>query len=273
MPRSYSLLVVLLIPYALLSNYAYLSIALGWMYFPFFTSLTTLVGLTFTLLHAGQRQGWKNALLLFGLTFGVSLLFESVGVATGLIYGPYHYIGKLGPLFLGLVPYLIPVAWFLMMYPSYVLAERLIPARLAGWKRILVLATIAGLVMTAWDVVMDPGMVANGYWVWEVEGAYFGIPLQNYWGWWLTTFTVFLLYLLLARPRADTDTTAGASNALSPRFDRLVLFSYALTGLTDVLVALLGGMGGPALAGIFAMTPWVVMGWWRTDRSGSNDSL
>ena len=36
--------------------------------------------------------------------------------------------------------------------------------------------------MTAWDVGMDPMMVAAGNWIWETEGAYFGVPLQNYWG-------------------------------------------------------------------------------------------
>jgi hypothetical protein len=30
-------------------------------------------------------------MLLLVLTFGVSLLFEGVGVATGLVYAPYHY--------------------------------------------------------------------------------------------------------------------------------------------------------------------------------------
>jgi len=61
----------------------------------------------------------------------------------------YHYTDKLGAKFLGLVPYLIPAA-------------------------------VGGLVMTAWDVVMDPIMVAGGHWVWDVNGAYHGIPLQNF---------------------------------------------------------------------------------------------
>lgn len=55
------------------------------------TPLTTLVGFTFGKEHAGQREGWTNALRLLALVFSVSLLFESVGVATGLVYGIYHY--------------------------------------------------------------------------------------------------------------------------------------------------------------------------------------
>ena len=91
------------------------------------TPITTLTGFSFALLHASQRLGWKKALILLAFVFGVSLLFESVGVATGLVYGPYHYTEKLGPKFIDLVPYLIAIAWFMMMYPSFVMAEWLVP--------------------------------------------------------------------------------------------------------------------------------------------------
>ena len=30
---------------------------------------------------------------------------------------------------------------------------------------------------------------------WDTRGAYFGIPQQNFWGWWLTVFTTFALYV------------------------------------------------------------------------------
>ncbi|MBU4225229.1 MAG: carotenoid biosynthesis protein [Chloroflexi bacterium] len=247
---------ILLVLFILVSVYAVMAFN---FHLPFplaMTPLNTLLGFSFALLHASQRNGWKRTLLLLGLTFVVSLTFESVGVATGLIYGPYHYSDRLGPLFLGLVPFLIPIAWFMMMYPSLVIAERLIPARVTGWKRTLAAAAVGGLVMTAWDVIMDPVMTAGGHWIWEVDGAFFGIPLQNFWGWWLTTFSTFALYFLLARPPADS-ARAGF------RFDRLAITLYAVTGLATVLGAWLGGLGGPALAGFFAMTPWVVMGWVR----------
>ena len=105
----------------------------------------------------------------------------------------YHYTDVLGVKFLGLVPYLIPIAWFMMSYPSFVIADRLMPSLLKRWQRILAVAAVGGLLMTAWDVIMDPIMVVGGNWVWDVKGAYFGIPLQNYWSWWLTIFTTFAL--------------------------------------------------------------------------------
>ena len=223
---------------------------------PFLTSLTTLLGFGFALLHASQRWNWRAALTLFALSFVISLAYESLGVATGLVYGPYHYTDKLGPKFLGLVPYLIPAAWFMMMYPSLVIAERIAP-RSEGWKRGLMVAALGGVIMTAWDVMMDPMMVRGGHWVWDVEGAYFGIPLQNYWGWWLTAFNVFLVNWLAARRNGDPPRVQD---------DRLAVLSYAITGLSGILVCLdpdATGLGGAALAGFFAMSPWALMGWMK----------
>lgn len=246
----------LLILYALLTLYPVAGVTLGAPMPAFLTPLTTLIGFTFALLHAGQREGWRRALQLLGLVFGVSLLFESVGVATGWIYGPYHYTNKLGPPFLGLVPYLIPVAWFLMGYPSFVIADRLIPTSWKRWQRLLALAAVGGLAMTAWDLVMDPVMVAGGHWVWDTNGAYFGIPLQNFSGWWLTVFTTFALYLLIS---GKADRPAQAT------FDRLAVASYLTTAVGMILASLAGSSRGAlALIGIFVMFPWVIAGWLRT---------
>ena len=244
--------IALLVLFALLTIYPIISIAAGVAPFRLLTPVATLAGFTFALLHAGQREGWSRALRLLALVFAVSLLFESVGVATGLVYGPYHYTNKLGPLFLGLVPYLIPVAWFMMSYPSFVIAERLIPASWKRWQRILCVAAVGGLVMTAWDLVMDPIMVAGGHWVWDVNGAYHGIPLQNYWGWWLTVFTTFALYQLAS---------GKAVKLPEPGFDRLALVSYLVTALGVVSLSLVTNAGELALIGFFAMLPWVIAGW------------
>jgi uncharacterized membrane protein len=98
-------------------------------------------------------------------------------------------------------------------------------------------------------------MVASGHWVWEEPGAYFGIPLQNYWGWWLTLFVVFILFLVLGR------VTPEKLMISDPVFERQAVILYAIAGLSTVIVCLQMDLGGPALAGLFAMLPWAVMGW------------
>ncbi len=244
--------ILLLIIYALLTTYTLVSLYLGVPYHPVFTPLLTIIAFTFALLHGSQYLGWRHTLLLLLLTFAVSLLFESVGVATGWIYGPYHYTSKLGPKFLGLVPLLIPVAWFMMTYPSYVIARRIIPLLNNTWVWRVLLASIGGLVMTAWDLAMDPMMVAGGHWVWDTQGGFFGIPIQNYMGWWLTIFVTFFLFLSLARikPRRESGRDP---------FFKLPILSYALTGISSILTDLIFGLDGAALAGLFAMLPWVLM--------------
>jgi uncharacterized membrane protein len=222
---------------------------------PFVTPLITLLCFLFALLHSIDHFGWKHSLLLLGLTFTISLLFECIGVATGKIYGPYHYTDLLGPKFLRLVPLLIPAAWFMMMYPSFVITARLIPVQWKGGTRLVGTAAVGALVMTAWDLVMDPLMVAGGRWVWDVKGAYFGIPLQNYWGWWLTTFITFTLFLLLR------GTSPAKNESYSDWFDQLAVASYLIIGLSNIIFMTSSDMGGPGLVGLFAMLPWVLMSW------------
>jgi uncharacterized membrane protein len=71
------------------------------------------------------------------------------------VWAVYHYTDALGPKFLWLVPYLIPVTWFMMSCLSFVIAERLVLEKDAhhegsrgkrGWRRILAVA--AGLKLT-----------------------------------------------------------------------------------------------------------------------------
>ena len=106
--------------------------------------------------------------------------------------------------------------------------------------------------MTAWDLVMDPIMVAGGHRVWDTSGAYFGIPLQNFWGWWLTIFCTYALYMLIS---------GKAVQAPEVSFDRLALVSYIITMLGITLPTFLYGTGNLGMIGLFAMLPWVVAGW------------
>ena len=249
---------ILLIIYALLTAYGVLSLILGFQIAPMMTPINTLVAFTFALTHSLNRLGWKHALILFATTFLVSLSFESIGVATGWVYGKYHYSDVLGVKVFGLVPLLIPIAWIMMSYPAFIIAQRVLPRmqNLAAWR--LSLAAIGAMVMTAWDIAMDPLMSGGGHWIWEEGGPFFGVPLQNFWGWWLTIFVTLTLFLWLARLTPDSYPSTAKSE------DRLAIISYTLTGLGTILGDLRLGLEGAGLAGIFAMLPWIIMGWLNT---------
>ena len=218
--------------------------------------LLTLLAFAFALTHARVKLGCPRTLLLLSLSFGISLLYESVGVATGWVYGPYHYTDLLGPRFLGLVPYLIPVAWFMMIYPSQVITEGLLGDGLTtGRRKVVGLSAASAVVMTAWDVIMDPVMVRLGFWVWEVEGVYFGIPISNYVGWFVTTFTIYFLYRLLAPHMGEIPTVA-----VNQSFNRLAAWSYMITWASNTFVALQMDLVGPAVVGTFSAGAFALVG-------------
>lgn len=211
----------------------------------------TLVFVVFAITHCAASTGWKRAGSFFALTAAVSYLLEEVGVRTGWIYGPYHYSDMLGPK-LGHVPILIPLAWFMMIYPAWVAARALTKnietrsaAGLAGR------AAVAAMVMTAWDTVMDPGMAAAGNWIWERGGSYFGVPLKNYFGWLLTTFLVYVGAGLLGMAERRADDAKKIFAALPILVYAFYAVSYIMPRHIPALqVVALFAMGLPALLAV-----------------------
>ncbi len=182
----------------------------------------------FSLLHSIDTLGWRNTLAFLGITLVVSWGFEQTGAATGLIYGVYHYSDALGPK-LGHVPYAIPVAWYSMLYLSYRIAllitEGVSHRAQSSLPTLLWQAFVSGMVMTAWDVLVDP--MASGpkalSWVWENGGPFYGVPTQNFVGWVLTGFTVILLYSLYERYLT--------SHPLAPQKHRVLVLPLLAYGL------------------------------------------
>lgn len=243
------LLGLLLAIYIAIVVYSTLAIAWSWPRPMVLLAFSTLLGFAFALLHQAWRGGWTSAFILFLCTAGVGLGLEVLGVATGLVYGPYHYTGLLGYKVFGLVPLMIPLAWFMMGAPSMAMAERLVPSRLPRWGRALLIAAISALIMTSWDLAMDPMMVAGGHWVWERPGEYFGIPIQNYLGWWLTAFTAVLLYQALSAKRENPDKQQPVW---------LALLFYAVAGLSTAAIDIIAGLPGPGFVGAFVMLGWIL---------------
>ena len=167
--------------------------------FPGGVSAKTFFMLFFSLFHAWYRIGWRRTLVFFAITAAVSWGYEQVGVETGLIYGNYHYTDYLGQK-IGHVPVIIPLAWFMMIYPSYIIANLIFSKKPFMQKttipKIILLSLLSAVIMTAWDMVIDPylsGPTVNA-WVWEDGGPYFGIPIHNFLGWIVTTFTIYTIY-------------------------------------------------------------------------------
>jgi uncharacterized membrane protein len=163
-----------------------------------------VLGAALSVLHAGVARGARTGLGVLLLVAATAVAFEALGLATGFPYGRYEYGGALGPTLLG-VPFLVPLAWLMMAWPSWVLAVRL-TGELRGSRRPLRIATAAGI-FAAWDVVLDPQMVQAGHWTWaHPRPGLPGIdtvPLTNLAGWLLAgTVLMTLLDLLVDRTAA-----------------------------------------------------------------------
>ncbi|HJN16579.1 MAG TPA: carotenoid biosynthesis protein [Armatimonadota bacterium] len=144
---------------------------------------------TASLLCTVASQGWRRALFLFALCVAVSFGMEGIGTATGVPYGEYSYTELIGPKLPGSVPHIIPVAWFMMMAPALAIGRWLCSVR---WQQALV---AAGL-MLLWDVALDPAATGDfPLWRWHGGSGFYGIPTQNWIGWFGTAFTIAGCYV------------------------------------------------------------------------------
>jgi len=193
--------------------------------------------------------GWPVRRLagLAAVVLSATWAIEKVGVTSGWLFGHYVYTKSLQPQLAG-VPILIPLAWLMMLAPAWAVASAILAQRPAspGWGYRLRFAALSGLAFTAWDLYLDPQMVARVLWLWDAPSGYFGIPWLNYLGWWCSAT---LLTLIVMPGRREL-----------PRLRLMII--YSLTWLFQVVgLGLFWGQPGPALCGFAAMGVFAILGW------------
>src|SRR5690606_38376651 len=92
------------------------------------TILTTLFQFSASAFVVTMRWGWRRTLLMLLVAAGITWAFEAVGTATGFPFGAYTYTDKLQPQ-IAHVPLLIPLAWFMMLPASWLMASLIYPPR------------------------------------------------------------------------------------------------------------------------------------------------
>jgi putative membrane protein len=152
----------------------------------------------------------------------------------------------------------------------------------SGFSRLLRIAAVSAVIMTAWDLVVDP-ILSGPYaraWIWENGGPYFGIPIQNYAGWLVTTFTVYVAYRAVEQrvegaarggvAARGGEVAGGAGGVarvpvgLGPVGARVAALPVAAYGLM-LASNLLSGVAptGVAVIGSLAMGPPAALAAWR----------
>ncbi|MEU4378120.1 carotenoid biosynthesis protein [Micromonospora echinofusca] len=250
------------------------------------TVATVVLGYLLSVGHALLSRGPRTAAALVAVATGGGFAIEALGVATGFPFGSYDYSGELGPKLAG-VPLIIPLAWTWMAWPAWLAATRLTggaangtgsgpgvgsrPATGSGSAigsgpvvgsgaggrpgtrfpvRRIALAAVG---LAAWDLFLDPQMVAEGYWVWRDATPALpglpGIPVSNYLGWLL--FAVLMMSALRPLAGPAVATTDGRD---APMF-ALWLWTYFSSVLAhavflDLPASALWGAAGMSVAAV-----------------------
>jgi len=166
-------------------------------------ALHVLPPLVFAFFHGAMLYGLRGILTFFALCVAIGGLIENFGVLTGFPYGQYYFTDVMGPKIF-VVPIFLGLAYVGMGYLSWTLASVILgrlPNPVAG-SRLVTLPLVAALVMVSWDLCMDPiwATVVRA-WIWRQGGAYFGVPLSNFFGWYLTVYIIYQLFVLYLRKR------------------------------------------------------------------------
>ena len=156
-------------------------------------------------LHALLAFGARYAFTYLGIALSFGFLIELMGLKTGWPFGTYKYDPSLGPQLFD-VPLVVPFAWAMIAHPILCAARRVA----GNWVFLY-----GGYAMAAWDLFLDPQMVAANRWRWTFDGAHVPyqpeIPLSNTFGWLLAGMALIaILHQILPRDRRKSSASFGA---------------------------------------------------------------
>lgn len=140
-------------------------------------------------LYGVRNLGLRPLLLFMVPALVLSLSSELLGTSTGFPFGHYAYLSGLGYKIAGLVPFTIPLSWFYLGFSAYLLAYNGLREILGRWTEDgslkLLAVGLGAVLLTAWDLVLDPAMSQAPFPFWEFQevGAFFGMPYRNLLGW------------------------------------------------------------------------------------------
>jgi len=165
-------------------------------------ALEVLSALGFALPDGARHYGWRGILVFAALCSIIGNIVENIGISTGFPFGRYEFLDLMGPRLFH-VPVLLGLAYVGMAYVSWMVARIILGP--AG-SRSFALPILASLIMTAWDWAQDPVWSTLLHaWRWRDGGPWFGVPLSNYCGWFLTVLLIYFAFGFYVRKRPMPD--------------------------------------------------------------------
>jgi len=206
----------------------------------------------FALIHGAMFYRARGILVFAGICLVVGNSFENLGVRTGFPFGHYFFTDVMGPKIL-VVPILLGLAYVGMAYLSWTLAVIILKEieRPLFGSRVVTLAVVASAIMASWDLSMDSvwSTIVRA-WIWRQGGVYFGVPLTNFLGWFVTGYVLYQLFALYLRKRP------AAENPLPDAYWNMAVIFYALSATGNLL--LLIPQPGPSVVSDASGAQWKV---------------
>lgn len=172
----------------------------------------------FYLLLAVVQLGWRRTLLYSAVAYFIAFLSEwsSAVAGTGIPFGAYRYIDSTRDqeLWINGVPFMDSLSFTFLSYVSWEMAVLVLNPRdgkkhnegTAGspfGRNSLVTSLLASFLMMFLDIVIDPVALRGERWflgkIYEYPngGAYFGVTIMNFVGWFVVSFLIIRCYIVL----------------------------------------------------------------------------
>lgn len=138
--------------------------------------------LSFAILILARNDKNKAFWGFVGFAFFIGMLVEWIGVHTGLLFGNYYYGKNLGFKVFE-VPLVIGINWAMLTVVSSSIVNKINSNRST---KIL----LSALVMTFFDVLMEPVAIRSDFWSWKDDV----IPFYNYVCWFVISLILQVIY-------------------------------------------------------------------------------
>jgi putative membrane protein len=184
------------------------------------------------LLAAVTHLGWRTTLSFTVVGYLIAYASEFSSIHTGFPYGWYYYLDATRDreLWIAGIPFFDSISYVFLAYCSYATALLVVAPVKAGNGDLLLLESrklrrsfsvllLGSLLQVFLDIIIDPVALQGYRWFlgqiygYREAGLHFGVPMSNYWGWWLVGgVMIFALQRLEAWGSRGKEKPAGVAN-------------------------------------------------------------
>lgn len=163
-------------------------------------SIWAIAGGLTAVFHGVPSLGVRNVVMIIVVGMLVSLFFEASGANFGWFFSKYTYTEFIpGPKLFGFNVYSM-IAYGIGVYLIWAVAQAAVQQYDNHFKKgdVVLIPVIAGALFAAVDYATDPLLATiSQTHIWEEEGVYYGIPWQNYIGWYIMAYVIYQVIAII----------------------------------------------------------------------------